>query len=127
MRTTHAEKIQNGYLQQNKKRKYARQSDTESVSNEGEKNFSWTDEEMALLLQVTIAYKAEETSEGLDCDSVRSKYDGILEKFIERYPNNEATSEFPHSEDESVFTKDSLVARVKLCFRKAIDFSSKSN
>ena len=102
----------------------------ESVSNEGEKNFSWTDEEMALLLQVTIAYKAEETSEGLDCDSVRSKYDGILEKFIERYPNNEATSEFPHSEDESVFTKDSLVAkikRVKLCFRKAIDFSSKSN
>ena len=54
MRTTHAEKIQNGYLQQNKKRKYARQSDTESVSNEGEKNFSWTDEEMTLLLQVII-------------------------------------------------------------------------
>ena len=50
--------------------------------------------------------------------------------FIERYPNNEATSEFPHSEDKSMFTKDSLVAkikRVKLCFRRAIDFSSKSN
>ena len=50
--------------------------------------------------------------------------------FIERYPNNEATSEFPHSEDKSVFTMDSLVAkikRVKLCFRKATDFSSKSN
>ena len=37
-----------------KKRKSARQSDTESVTNEGENNFSWTDEEMALLLQVIV-------------------------------------------------------------------------
>ena len=37
-----------------KKRKSARQSDTESVPNGGEKNFSWTDEEMALLLQVIM-------------------------------------------------------------------------
>ena len=100
MRRTHAEKIQNGYTC-NKKRKSARQSNTESVSNEGETNFSWTYEEMALLLQVIIAYKAEKTSEGLDWDSVRSKYDGILETFTERYPNNEATSEFPHSEVKS--------------------------
>ena len=42
MRRTHAEKIQNGYL-----------------------DFSWTDEEMAPLLQVNIAYKAEETSTGI--------------------------------------------------------------
>ena len=60
-----------------------------------------------------IAYKAEKTSEGLDWDSVRWKYDGILEKFIERFPNNEATSEFPHSEDTSMFTKNSLVAKIK--------------
>ena len=37
---THAEQIQNGYLEQ----KSARQSDTESDSNEEENNFSWTDE-----------------------------------------------------------------------------------
>ena len=58
MRRTHAQKIENGYLQQNK-RKSTSQSDTESVSNEGEKNFSWTGEEIALLLQVIIAYKAK--------------------------------------------------------------------
>ena len=67
MRRTHAEQIQNGYLEQ----KSARQSDTESVSNEGEKNFSWTDEQMDLLLEVIIAYKAEKTSEGLNWDYIR--------------------------------------------------------
>ena len=87
MRRTHLQKIENGYLQQNK-RKSTSQSDTESVSNEGEKNFSWTDKEMALLLQVIIGYKAKKTLERLDWDTVRSKYDGILEKFIERYSNN---------------------------------------
>ena len=125
---THAEKIENCYLQQ-KKRKSTRQSYTESVSNEGEKNFSWTGEEMALLLQVIIAYKAEKTLERLDWDTVRTKYDGILEKFIEHYPNNVAIHvNFHTAKIKACSQRIVLLQKLKkqLCFRKAIDFSSKS-
>ena len=82
---THAEKIENCYLQQ-KKRKSTRQSYTESVSNEGEKNFSWTGEEMALLLQVIIAYKAEKTLERLDWDTVRSNTMESLKSLLSVIP-----------------------------------------
>ena len=92
-------------------------------------NFTWTDDELSLLLHVIMDYKTEKSSLGVDWDTVKAKYDNILDKFIENYPKvkNEA---YPNSDTlTSVFTKERIIAkikRIKLCFRKAIDSGRRS-
>ncbi|KAJ7382401.1 hypothetical protein OS493_035242 [Desmophyllum pertusum] len=68
-------------------------------------NFTWTDEELRLLLDVINDYKAEKASSGLDWETVKNKYEHIRMKFTERYPND-GTEGFPNGEDASVFTKE---------------------
>ena len=38
-------------------------------------NFTWTDEETTLLIQVVIDYKAAKMAKGLDWETVKTKYD----------------------------------------------------
>ena len=49
-------------------------------------NFTWTDEETALLIQAVIDYKAAKMAKGLDWETVKTKYDQIATRFQARYP-----------------------------------------
>ena len=45
------------------------------------KDFQWTDDESELLLNSTYEYKVEKAAISIDWESVKSKYDDILERF----------------------------------------------
>ncbi len=52
------------------------------TGNKAKNNFSWTDEESALLLQIIIDYKSNKTALGLDWETIKSKYEDICERMI---------------------------------------------
>lgn len=53
-------------------------------------NFTWPDEEINLLLDVVIDYKAGKAGEAVDWETVRSKYEDMSTKlFLEKYPEND--------------------------------------
>ena len=54
-----------------------------------DKNFMWSDEEINLLLHVVIDYKAGKAGEGVDWESVRSKYEDVTKMFLEKYPDDD--------------------------------------
>ena len=43
--------------------------------------FSWTDDETELLVNITLDYKTEKIANGIDWESIRSKYGDIWERF----------------------------------------------
>ena len=55
-----------------------------------EKNFVWTDDETALLVQVIIDYKTSKAANGLDWESIKNKYEEISERFLSSYPRAES-------------------------------------
>ena len=54
-----------------------------------DKNFTWSDEEINLLLHVVIDYKAGKAGEGVDWESVRSKYEDVTKMFLEKYSDDD--------------------------------------
>ena len=67
-----------------------------------EKYFTWTDEEVSLLLQIATAYKNEKTNEGKDWESIKSRYEDIQKLFCERYPKSTTEPElFPNVIDSA--------------------------
>ena len=77
---------------------------------ERDKAFSWTDDELSLLLKVIINYKAYQASNGKDWETVKRKYEDIIKRFLERYPSEifdaSQVAEYPDGRDKSVFTKE---------------------
>ena len=57
-------------------------------SKEKNQAFVWTDDEVRSLLEVTKEYKTQKESESIDWESVRTKYDDILEKLREKLPES---------------------------------------
>ena len=45
--------------------------------------FTWTDDDVELLLKVTKEYKVRKMAEGIDWESVKRKYSDILDRFRE--------------------------------------------
>ena len=71
-------------------------------STDTEKYFTWTDEEVSLLLQIATAYKNEKTNEGKDWESIKSCYEGIQKLFCGRYPKSTTKPEhFPNAIDSA--------------------------
>ena len=62
------------------------------------KSFSFPEYKIQLLFEVFIEYKAEREYFGVDWESVRNKYEQILEKHFQQYPTN-WTDGFPNSEN----------------------------
>ena len=100
---------------------------------EGERNFIWTDDETSLLLQVVMDFKAQKSSQGLDWEAVKSRYEDITERFIANYPKNEDSGlpceAFPNKNNTGVFTKERIlrkIKRIKNSYRKAVDNGRKS-
>ena len=48
----------------------------------------WTDKINALL-HVVLDYKVGKAGEGVDWETVRSKYENITKMFLEKYPDND--------------------------------------
>ena len=66
-------------------------------TNSTEKTFSWTDEEVALLMRILIDYKASKSEKGLDEPKGKGKNQNktaimIEPRLYEKYPRNESES-----------------------------------
>ena len=61
-------------------------------------SFPFTHNEIQLLLEVCIEYKAECEYCGIGWELVRNNYEQIQEKLIQQYPKN-STNSFPNSEN----------------------------
>ena len=53
---------------------------------EGSVAFQWSDDEVRLLLEVTLDYKTTKAAESVDWESVRSKYEDITALLKEELP-----------------------------------------
>ena len=79
---------------------------------EGDKNFSWTADELSLLLKVIFDYKDYQASNGKDWENIKRKYEDTIKRFLERYPseisNAPRVAEYPNGRDyhKSVFNKE---------------------
>ena len=91
------------------------------------KEFSWTDDEVQLLLEVCYELKAESDYEGINFESKRNKYDLVKERFCEQYPTV-ADDQYPRSNDLNSITKERVSAKIKSIrgnFKKAVDSGKK--
>lgn len=86
----------------------------------------WTDDEVELLLKVTLDYKAAMTVQNVDWESVQSKYGDIFSRFMESYPSPEeamaTAKDFPHRKED--ITKAHLTTKLKnirIRYRQAVD------
>ena len=81
--------------------------------------FLWTDDETELLLSVTHKYKVKKSSQGVDWESVGSKYEDILELFKDALPlasDDTEVKDYRHNKDE--ITKLILSTKLELNFGK---------
>ena len=73
-----------------------------------DKNFLWSDEEINLLLHVVIDYKARKAGEGVDWETVRSKYEEVTKIFLEKYPDDGKEKFHQRTETSRSFNKDRI-------------------
>ena len=93
------------------------------------KEFIWTDDEVKLLLNVTIDYKTKKVAVRVDWESVNSKYSDILQAFLAALPDNDEgnTKNFPHKKED--ISKQIVTAKLKAIrvkFRQAVDSGRRS-
>ncbi|XP_033990667.1 uncharacterized protein LOC117486343 [Trematomus bernacchii] len=84
--------------------------------------FSWTDDEVELLLRVTLEYKTSLIQENVDWESCKLKYSDIDNLFQAQYPRTDTGKDFPHS--VGAITKAQLAAKLKqirIKYRHAVD------
>ena len=94
-------------------------------------SFIWTDDEVELLLKVTMEYKTSRAIENVDWESCQNKYGDIYKLFLDQYPTPENAvaieKDFPHKTEQ--ITQSSLTSKLKVIrikFRQAIDSGRKS-
>ena len=96
------------------------------------KEFQWTDDEAELLLTVTNEYKVSKVAEGVDWESVKSKYSDIMELMQQELPSSveeagNLLKNYPHTKEQ--ITKPVLTTKLKairLKFRQAVDAGKRS-
>ena len=96
------------------------------------KEFQWTDDEAELLLTVTNEYKVSKVAEGVDWESVKSKYSDIMELMQQELPSSveeagNLLKDYPHTKEQ--ITKPVLTTKLKairLKFRQAVDAGKRS-
>ena len=94
-----------------------------------EGSFSFTDDEIQLLLEVFTEYKAKREYCGVDWESVGNKYEKTHEKLFQQYPKN-STYGFSNSENaEPTLTVKRIIGKLKIIrtnFKKAVDTNKRS-
>ena len=103
---------------------------TENMKKDIARNFVWEDDEVELLLSCTAEYKTKKAMEGTDWESVRGKYEEILQIYKENIPSVEDCEKmgkcFKHRGD---ITKDTVLTKLKairLKYREAVDDGRRS-
>ena len=104
----------------------------ESQSKEKPDVFVWTDDEVQLLLKVTLEYKRSKAIENVDWESIQNKYTEILTIFKERLPDSpdegkKIGKDYPHKPEE--ITKGKLTSKLKSIGQKytqAVDKGTRS-
>ena len=104
----------------------------ESQSKEKPDVFVWTDDEVQLLLTVTLEYKTSKAIENVDWESIQNKYTEILTIFKERLPaspdeGKKIGKDYPHKPEE--ITKGTLTSKLKSIrqkYRQAVDKGTRS-
>ncbi|XP_033981040.1 uncharacterized protein LOC117478207 [Trematomus bernacchii] len=89
--------------------------------------FSWTDDEVELLLRVTLEYKTSLIQDNVDWESCKLKYSDIDDLFQAQYPRTDTGKDFPHS--VGAITKAQLAAKLKqirIKYRHAVDTKRRS-
>lgn len=93
--------------------------------------FIWTDDEVELLLKITLEYKTSKAAENTDWESCPSKYGDLLDMFNNQYPSPENAEkigkEYPHKMGD--LSKSVLTSKLKMIrkkFREAVDSGRKS-
>ena len=51
-------------------------------------NFTWTEEETALLKEVAANYKVAKCFHGLDWETIRNRYEGLFKRLQGNYSND---------------------------------------
>ncbi|XP_062410311.1 uncharacterized protein LOC134100863 [Sardina pilchardus] len=95
------------------------------------KSLVWTDDEVQLLLNITLDYKLSREAENVNWESSHRKYWDILQRFLDNYPSPDAASAtgkyFPHKKKD--ITKGQLMTKLKVIrgkYRQAADAGQKN-
>ena len=91
-------------------------------------DFRWSDDKAELLLTVTHNYTVQKNSENIDRESVKSKYEDILQMMREELPatvdkaRDNWLKDYPHTKEQ--LTKKILSTKLKsirIKYREAVD------
>ena len=103
-----------------KPKKARRESENSEVLN-------WTDNEVELLLGVVWSYSSQKYFDGLEWESVKSKYEDIRSEFVGLYDERNDQEDFPHS--TSLFSRERIGSKIKDLrkkYKKAVDTGKRS-
>ena len=97
-----------------------------------ESSFVWSDDEVELLLDITIEYRAQKMLSGIDWESVTSKYADIANRFIDvveeyKTSSEDSSKDYRHCGEE--ITKEKVATKLKAArkkYRSAVDTGRKS-
>lgn len=108
----------------------ANKKTAEKENSKGE-CFVWSDDEVELLLKVTMEFKTSNLVANVDWESCASKYRDILKLLVDQYPNPENAKalgkDFPHKQGhitQSILT--SKLKNIRRKYRQAVDSGRKS-
>ncbi|KAM4628576.1 uncharacterized protein ACJ7VT_001052 [Polymixia lowei] len=109
------------------KKKHKQKTMARNMSGTRKETFVWTDDEVELLLRVTLDYKSTKLQDHVDWESCHAKYSDIFDAFLAQYPKNPTDKDFPH--DPNAITKSQVTAKVKNVrgkYRQAVDTGRRS-
>ena len=90
--------------------------------SENSEVLNWTDNEVEMLLGVVRSYSSQKDFDGLEWESVKSKYEDIRSKFVRLYDERNDQEDFPHS--TSLFCRERIASKIKDLrkkYKKAVD------
>ena len=103
------------------------------MAKESREYFTWTDDEVELLLSLTLEYKAEKSLQNIDWESIKSKYSDIHERFVAHLRSVDEgetpgfNKEYRHRPEEVTKAIVSTnIKMVRLRYRKAVDSGRRS-
>ena len=94
------------------------------VSKKDDPTFSWTDKEVELLPESVKIFKKNMEAEGVERDSLRTKYDKIMEIVHKNYPKTGNIEECIQELHKACIT--SKVKKVHSDYKKAADLGKRS-
>ena len=94
------------------------------VSKKDDPTFSWTDKEVELLPESVKIFKKNMEAEGVEQESLRTKYDKIMEIVHKNYPKTGNIEECIQELHKACIT--SKVKKVHSDYKKAVDLGNRS-